>query len=146
MLKLPRLETEQVSAYFDETTQFVYVIYKGKLTTEVTIRLYEWLGEASLIIDRKNIKGSIFDFSAVTDFDTRNLNTAQKESRRANTEIDFSHIPVALVVNTTLQEQMVTLSMKVTPEEHRKRVVKSEAEGLAFIAEWQEKYGNGLDG
>jgi len=141
-MKSPRLETEQISTYYDEQTNFVHIAYRGKLTPDITIQAYGWLAEMSTIVDSKTIKGSIIDFSGVTEFDSRNLSTAQKESRRANTELDFSHIPVALVVSTPLQDQMVRLSMQVTPEEQRKRVVKSQAEGLAFIAEWRQRFGD----
>jgi len=51
----------------------------------------------------------------------------------------MNHVAVALIVSTLLQENMVRVAMKITPQEHRKRIVKSEEAARAFIDEWHQK-------
>jgi hypothetical protein len=137
-MELPRLESDQVNAYYDREQQLVRVHYRGQLVPDMTISVYAWINDLVEFIDIKEIRGGVYDFRSVTAFHNSNLGTVQRVSQKANINHDFSHIGVALLVGSLLQEQMVRLAMKITPQETRKRIVKSEAEALAFIDAWQQ--------
>ena len=138
-MNVPRLDSDPVTAYFDPVSQITHTIYRGKLTPEVTLQAYQWTFAALEVIDVKDIRGSIYDFRRVTEFHNANLSILQRVSQKANIQYDFSHIPVALIVSSLLQEHLVLVYMKVSPQEKRKRIVKSEPEALAFINEWHKR-------
>ena len=84
--------------------------------------------------DLSKARGSIYDFRLVTDFTNRNATTTQRESGKLNRNVDMRNHPVALLVNTIFQEQFVKAFMQLTPGDQRKRIVRSEEDALAFIA------------
>ena len=131
-----RLEIEQASAYFDPESRIVRVAYSGSLGSDVTVEVYAWLDGLVKEIGVDSINGQIFDFSNVTEFQESNLQTARKASKKMNIRIDTSKIPVALVVGTFYQEEILRGSMQISPDHVRKRIVKSEEEAMAFIEEW----------
>jgi len=129
-------DTDNFSAWYDDEQQILHVVYKGVLTPDTTAQFYRWLGA---VIQRRpaevvNAKGSIFDFRGVTGFDNRNLTSAQRQSQQFNTKADMSSHPVALLVDTLLQKQILRVELKISPQQDRKRLVHSEAEAYAFIA------------
>lgn len=139
-MDLPTVDEEQITAYFDETTHLIRVVYRQVLVQELTLQFYRWRAELMQKIDIKRIQGTIIDFSNVTQFPPLNVVTVYRQSRDANTELDMSHIPVAYIVATAEQEYNVKLSMQVTPQASRRHIVKSEADALAFINEWHQKH------
>jgi hypothetical protein len=132
---IAQIESEQFSGWYDDQEQILQVVYKGVLTADVTIQVYRWLGE----VIQKNpaevsrARGSIFDFRKVTGFDSRNLTSAQRQSQQLNARTDVGNHPVALLVDTLLQEQILRVELKISPQQDRKRLVRTEAEALAFI-------------
>lgn len=134
-----RRETPQVVSYFDDETGIVYVIYRGVLSPDVTAQVYKWMAESVQQMDIKLVRGGIYDFREVTDFNKGNLATANRESRSFNTKVDVSSIPAALIVSTLFQEQMVKVSMQITPGQDRKRIVKSMDDAVAFIKQFQKR-------
>jgi hypothetical protein len=134
-----RVETPQLIAYFDDETGIVYVIYRGVLSPDVTAQMYKWMMESVQQLDVKDIRGGIYDFRLVTDFNKGNLATANRESRSFNVKVDVSSVPAALIVNTLFQEQMVKVSMQITPGQERKRIVKSMDDAVAFIKQFQKR-------
>jgi hypothetical protein len=139
----PRLETEQVTGYYEADQHILFVTYRGVLTPDVTAQVYRWLGE--LIqngpdpLDR--VRGSIYDFRQVTTFDNRNLTSAQRQSQHLNHKVDVSNIPVALIAGSLYQEEILRVTMKITAQpahDERRRIVKSDAEALAFIDQFNK--------
>ncbi|MEO8609832.1 MAG: hypothetical protein ABI690_18210 [Chloroflexota bacterium] len=135
-MMLEPIDTENFSGWYDDEIQVLRVAYKGVLSPDVTAQMYRWLGE---VIQRRpadvvRAKGSIYDFRQVTGFDSRNLTSAQRQSQQFNTKVDMTNHPVALLVDTFLQEQILRVELKISPQQDRKRMVHSEAEALAFIA------------
>lgn len=129
------LDTPQVTGHFDVEEGILYVNYHGVLTPDVTHIVYAWIGELIQQVngDLSGVYGSVYDFREVTDFDSRNLTSVQRESSQVLVKADFSNHPVALVVDTMKQEQFVKLFMKLTAQEERKRIVHSVEGGLQFI-------------
>jgi hypothetical protein len=127
------LELPNVHAYVDVEQQIGYVIYRGKLTQEATAQVYKWMMDLFKKYGVQIVRGGIFDFREVTEFERNNLSAVQRRSRELNTAADFSATPIALVVSTLIQEQMVRVGQQVTPQQDRKRIVRSVEEGLAFI-------------
>ncbi|MFN8371790.1 MAG: hypothetical protein U0694_02790 [Anaerolineae bacterium] len=134
-----RMDTPQVMAYFDDETGIVYVTYRGVLTPDITAQVYKWMMESVQFLDISQIHGGIYDFRQVTDFNKGNLATAHRESRNFNVKVDVSNIPAALIVSTLFQEQMVKISMQITPGQDRKRIVKSMDEATAFINQFRKR-------
>jgi hypothetical protein len=139
-MALPRLATPQVTAYYEEDHHIAHIYYRGEMSPEVIIEVYEWMKSLAPHIAISEVRGGIYDFRAVTGFRTASFRTVQNQSQKANANYDFSHIPVALLVSTFSQEQMVRVAMKVTPQENRKAIVKSEAEARAFIDMWHSQH------
>jgi hypothetical protein len=130
------IETENFDAWYDDAQQILHVVYKGVLTPDTTAQFYRWLGG---VIQRRpqdvvRAKGSIYDFRGVTGFDSRNLTSAQRQSQQFNTKADVSNHPVALLVDTFMQEQILQVELKISPQQDRKRLVRSEDEAYVFIA------------
>jgi hypothetical protein len=133
---LEQTDAENFSAWYDDEQKILHVVYKGVLTPDTTTQFYRWLGE---LIQRRpadvvRARGSIYDFRQVTGFDSRNLTSAQRQSQQLNTKADMSSHPVALLVDTRLQEQILHVELKISPQQDRKRIVHSEDEAYAFIA------------
>ncbi len=141
-MELPRVDSEDLSIYFDTDTGLAWAVYRGVMTASLIIKTYKTIAQlASQIADQQNaFLGGIFDFRAVTDFDKYSLSTVMRESKRLNMKMDFSQLPVALLVGSALQEHMVRVTMKVTPQDYRKRIVHSEEEALEFFKEWHARH------
>jgi hypothetical protein len=136
---IEQFDTEHFSAHYDTDQRILFVTYRGVLTPQVTIQFYQWLGK--MIQNRPELVaealGSIFDFRQVTEFDHRNLTSAQRQSQQVNTQVDLSHHPVAMIVGSMLQEQILRLELKISPQQTRKRIVRSEEAALTFINRFQ---------
>jgi hypothetical protein len=133
---IEQIEADNFTAWYNDEQEILHVVYKGVLTSDTTVQVYRWLGE---VIQRRpqdvmRAKGSIYDFRGVTGFDSHNLTSAQRQSQQLNTKADMSGHPVALLVDTLLQEQILRVELKISPQQDRKRLVHSEEEAYAFIA------------
>jgi len=140
-MNLPQINTPSLTAYYDDTSKLTHVIYRGQMTAQMTIDVYRWILSLAAYIDVADVRGSIYDFREVPNFDRYSLSTVQRESRNLNFNLDVSNIPVALVVKNLIQESMVRIGMKVSPQEHRKKIVMSEADALQFFATWHAEHG-----
>jgi hypothetical protein len=136
-----QLEVDQASAYFDEEQRIVYVTYRGALSSDVTIQVYDWLDELFGEVDVNTINGEIFDFRQVTEFDESNLKAARRTSSRMNIKVDTSSLPVALIVNDFFHKEILQSAMRIPPDHPRKRIVWTEEEAIAFLHEWKENNG-----
>ncbi|GAB4321493.1 MAG: hypothetical protein Kow00117_10670 [Phototrophicales bacterium] len=126
-------------AEIDEENNIIIGTYGEILTADMTAQVYITGLRFVQKIGAENLRGIIFDFRQVKRFSRDNLPAAQSESYRANRNDTLEHIPVAMIVETPVQEQMVRISMQSTPGKHRKRIVRSREEGYAFITEWHNK-------
>ncbi|MDQ7027160.1 MAG: hypothetical protein Q9P44_16565 [Anaerolineae bacterium] len=136
------LKTEQIEASFDETRGLLLVKYRGKLLSVVTNQFYAWL-MANMKANPEKVteaRGSIYDFRDVTDFEIDNLSAPQQGSKQLTSQSDVTGHPVALIVNDIYQEGMVKLSMQLTEQQDRKRIVKSTDEAVAFIDNWYKEH------
>jgi hypothetical protein len=134
-----RMETPRVTAYWEDTQDIFYVIYREALSREVTTQVYQWMIETSQALKDKEVLGGIYDFRQVIDAESGNLAALHRESRNFNVKVDTSHTPIALIVENLHQEQIVRISMQVTPGQKRKRIVKSMDDALKFIQEYHAK-------
>lgn len=131
--QIVHFETDRMVAYFDNERRYAWITYRGVLIPETTVTFYEWLGDVDAAIDIKSVHGCVIDFRPVIEFDQRNLRATKRESQTANTQLDMSHIPVALIIDTSYQGQMVRISIQATPQPERKRIVKSIEEAFSFF-------------
>lgn len=131
-----QFDGQNVSAYFDIVSGYMYATYGPVISAETTISVYAWGTELANEIGVSAIKGIVIDFRAVTQFEYSNLRIATEVSRNLNEEFDLSTVPAALLVKNMYQEQLVKVSMKLTDRVERMRMVHTEAEALKFIENW----------
>jgi len=143
-MKEMRIEAEQFSAYYDEQERILFVTYSGIVTPDVTAQFYSWLIQS--LAERPEIvetaRGSVYDFRKVARFENKNLTAAQRESQNLNQRFDLTSIPVALIVGSMYQEQLLRVTMQIQPGQERKRIVRSVDEARAFFAEFHRKHGS----
>lgn len=138
---IPALETETIHAEYDPESKILRVTYKGVLSPEVTNQFYGWLipvmqNHPHLVTEAR---GSIYDFRQVKDFKSSNITTARKQSQNASQSGELKNHPVALLVETPLQERMVSVMMKLTEQTDRKQLVYTIEEAQDYIAAWHKK-------
>ena len=136
------LQTDNASAVYNTETNIATVTYRGALTPSVTAQAYQWLFINAVKIGVENINGGIFDFREVTTFELANIRTVKREKTVHADKVNFNQIPTALMVKTLYQEQMVRVSMRVTEQSDRLRIVYSEEDALAFIKSWHQNKAN----
>lgn len=139
MSNVPPLNEPNLTGHYDEDKKIFYIFYSGTLDSDNTTNAYTWLFKNGLNLGIESIRAFVFDFTKVTRFQRDNTFAAKRESQTANAVADLSRIPVALIVNTVYQEQMVILSMKVNGVEDRTKVCKSHAHALAFIDQFHQQ-------
>src|SRR5687768_17614109 len=112
-MKQLEYKSEHVTAYFDSETSIAWIIYQGTLTPAVTNEAYHWLGTSVLPTLSNDISQAacIFDFRAVTDFQSGNIQAARQESRALNQNFDLSNTPVALLATNAYQEGMIRVKI-----------------------------------
>jgi hypothetical protein len=138
-MSIAALEQDSVSGYYDEEQQIVHVTYRGILTPTITAGVYAWISSLSETFDIEHVRGSVYDFRAVTNFAIGNLAATQAHSYRLNEEIDLRNHPVALLVHNIYQRAMVKAALNLTPQQERKRLVHSMEGALSFIEHWHEQ-------
>lgn len=127
------LNTPNLKITYDSRNQVIMVSYHNELTSESTGQMYAWLFASIEKRGLLGVRGVIYDFTNVKKFTMSNLVSTQKGSMAINAKVDLSRIPVALIVKSVSQEQQVSITMNVTPGEHRKRIVYNMAQALMFI-------------
>ncbi|MDX2076299.1 MAG: hypothetical protein SFZ02_07695 [bacterium] len=136
------LHTNNVNGFFDTKSRILRVTYRGLVTAQVTRDVYAWIGR--LIVGAGgNINialGSIYDFRDVAQFDSLTLSTTQRSSQAVNRDTQLRYHPVALIVSTPFQREYVRLTMKVSPQEDRKKIVETIEDAEEFIVQFCEKY------
>jgi uncharacterized protein YggU (UPF0235/DUF167 family) len=133
------IDPTKATCHYDKEQRILYVTYLNELTPEITGQVYNYIGSLLQSIGAEAILGGIFDFRQVKKFHSSNVSTVQRTSTNLNVNYDMSHIAVALIANGLQQENTVRISMRVTPQEHRKRIVNSVEDAMAFITEFHKK-------
>jgi hypothetical protein len=140
-MDVERLDHEFVSGYYDEETRVLVVNYHKWLSSEITDLVYAWI--ARIITNDFDIiarsRGCIFDFSEVKKFDLDNLVATNQNSISFNSKFDMRTIPIGLITKTKPQHDYVSLTMKITPDEERKKIVETLEEAHAFINDFHHK-------
>ena len=133
-MSLEPIENENGSIRWDAEKQIIFGSYGQVITEQSTANGYHAWGKIIQAVGVENVRGAVLDFRPVERWEKGNVSVAQGQSYRINTKLDLSRMPMAMIVRTAFQEQMVRFSMKATPGEERKRIVHSMEEALAFIA------------
>lgn len=132
------MKKDGFEAYFDAEASIARVVYPDHLTPDITRQMYKWFGELAEEVGMETLKGCIFDFRGVSKFHPQNARAAQTESRKINARFDLSKFPVAFLVRDMYQEQMLRVSMRITQNSERLRVIHDEAEAVQYITRWPE--------
>ena len=130
------IEEDGLKVYFDDENKLVRVVYPEQLTPNITVRVYQWMIDQVVEVGVQNVRGGVFDFRAVQKIHEDNTRVAKSQSKNMNQQIDLSRVAVALLVKSLYQEQMVKVSMRLTQNSDRIRVVFNEAEAAEFIQEF----------
>ncbi len=136
------LHTNNVNGFFDAKSRILRITYRGLVTAQVTRDVYGWIGRliASTGGNINLALGSIYDFRDVAQFDSLTLSTTQRSSQAVNRDTSLRYHPVALIVSTPFQREYVRLTMKVSPQEDRKKIVETIEDAESFIVQFCEKY------
>lgn len=121
---------------YDEDKQVLYGIFGAEATGETTALIYMAILRMIRDIDVAQLQGIQFDLRRVDSFSRDNLASMQRESFRFNNKYKISHVPVAFVVITEMQEQIATLAIQMTPDKDRSEIVFSTAEAYAYFSDW----------
>ena len=108
---------------------------KGQLPPATSAQFYQWLIESIKANPHllTEARGSIYDFRDVTELANANMSSSQRQSQQVNQQVDLQNHPVALIVKDSVQRALLTATMRISPQQDRKRVVQSEAEAMAYI-------------
>ncbi len=138
---LVRYISEHIAAYYDEERQILRVKYLGVLTPAVTAEFYQWLGSIIKAQPAKvmTARGSIYDFRDVTEFANSNISSTARQSEQVNQQADLQNHPVAIIAKDAIQSATLTVTMRVSGQQDRKRIVKTEADAIAFIDEFHAR-------
>jgi hypothetical protein len=131
------LNSEGATGFYDTEKQLVCITYYGVVTPIVTTDAYTIGAQMIERYGIQDLRGMIADFRHVVDFDNSNLNAVRRTSGSLNMNYDMSHVAAALLVATMIQEKMVRMGMKITPQEERKRIVHSLQAAHSFVDEFQ---------
>jgi len=141
----PPLITKNLTAIVDEGTRLVCYKYGTEITIEDIVAVYARIKadmEAGFKEDR--FRGGIMDFREVKKFPLGNTLTVNQESTKVQNVVDLSVVPVALIVSNVQQEVKIRMTMMGSGA-HRKCVVYSEQDALAFINEWNIQHDRHYD-
>lgn len=132
------LSMEKATAHYDQESKIARITYRGVLTAEESTAVYDWLGTLIEAVGIDGVYGEIFDFRDVTEFEPDNLMQARRNSRRHNLRNDGRRLPVAMIVSSFVQEEILRGPMQNVEQNTRKTIVWKEAEALAFLKQWNE--------
>jgi hypothetical protein len=135
------IEHEAFHAHYDFETQILHVCYRTEVTPTISAQFYQWLMSAmrehpTLV---SSARGSIYDFRTVENIATSNISSATRQSQQVNQQVDLQNHPVALIARDAVQERLLSVTMKISPQTERKRIVRSEREALAYIDSWHQQ-------
>lgn len=137
MIEIPRLNTNEVEASYDLEKKSAYIKYKGVLGAKATKQIYQWISAMVTVFSGQLILHQVtFDFREVTAFDETNLGAAREESKKLHQSFALDFLPAALIAANEQQAEVLRLSLKVSGQQARSKIVFSEAEAEAFFEEW----------
>lgn len=132
--------SDNIDGYWYPTVRVLLVIYKGELLPESTFTAYKIGGEIMAKYGVHQLRGIIGDFSRVTHFPNANLTVVHNQSKRLNQSQDLSHIAVALLVSTLMQERFVWMTAKTNGTTYRSKIVRSMEEAFAYIDDYRKTF------
>jgi hypothetical protein len=138
-MAITELKTEKADARFDEESRIAYIEYRGILTAEESLAIYDWLADLVQELGIENIYGEIFDFREVSEFASDNLMEARRNSRRYNMRNRIRKLPVAMIVSNYYQEEILRGPMQNVEENKRKAVVWNMDDAIAFLHDWHAR-------
>lgn len=138
-MSIAPLTLENATARYDTDSKIAFITYKGVLSAEDSVAVYDWLADLIEAIGLENIYGEIFDFREVTEFAPDNLMEARRTSRRYNMRNRIRKLPVAMVISNFYQEEILRGPMQNVEENKRKAVVWELDDAFKFLEEWHNE-------
>lgn len=135
-MSIAPLSLENANARYDTDSKIAFIEYKGVLTADDSVAVYEWLADLVEAVGLENIYGEIFDFREVTEFAPDNLMEARRNSRRYNMRNRIRSLPVAMIISNFYQEEILRGPMQNVEENKRKAVVWEMDDAVTFLNEW----------
>lgn len=130
---IPILDGKNVNAHFDVDTNILHVSYYGVLDGDSAVDLHVWIEQMREIVGARPIQGVIFDLRKVVRFKRDNLYTTAEQSQLLRQHTDNSHCPIAMLVSTYYQEQMVQVMMLTATDANLRQIVYSEEDALHYV-------------
>jgi|SRR5579859_1874299 len=138
------LDTPQVTCVYDDTSHLAYITYYDVVTADVTAEVYAWMFRMCDHYGAQHFHYCVFDFRKVSRFDHTNTRKIGQSAGQLNVNYDLNHVPVPLIVRDGNQEQLVRMAMHLTPQEKRKRIVKSIGEAWVFMNDYRQEVLKGV--
>ena len=139
-MSVSTLDIEKASATYDEDTRIVFISYRGMLDGETSTKVYNWLSDLTESVGIENIYGEIFDFREVEQFMPDNLMDARRNSRRHNMKNNVKKLPVAMVISSHFQEEILRGPMQNVEENKRKAIVWNFEDAVNFLNSWHMEH------
>lgn len=136
---MAHLQGKDFDIELNKRTNILTCRYGEMLCAETTAYVYN--ASQRLVWDHgvENLKGIIFDFTQVQHATENNRPTVKTFSDRINSRMDFSNVPVALIVSNLFQRDIVSQTLKNSSGQHRKRIVGSYEEAHQIIEDWHNQ-------
>lgn len=130
------MQNKPLTTEYDAEKQIVFIRYGERHTPEIGREAFNWCLDLVERVGPENVRGCVMDFSQVAVFEETTFSLARSHDSDIQSRFDMRHHPVALIVSTPYQEDMVRIATEVTHTESRSPIVYSEADALRFIDEW----------
>ncbi|MFW5690882.1 MAG: hypothetical protein ACOCXZ_00160 [Chloroflexota bacterium] len=136
---------EGYNVHFDEAHGLLIGEYGPVVNDEVVTNLYADGFQLAAMYGPEKLLGIIFNFYHVERFARGNLLAVQAETYRTHERLNLEHTPIALIVRTLVQEQVVKLSTLSTPWRGRAQIVYSMDEAITFLRRWKREHTDAAD-
>ncbi|GAB5492824.1 MAG: hypothetical protein Phog2KO_30390 [Phototrophicaceae bacterium] len=135
-MAITSLNLDNASAEYAEDSKIAFIKYSGVLTAEESTAVYNWLADLVETVGLTDIYGEVFDFREVTEFAPDNLMEARRNSRRYNMRNRVHDLPVAMIISSFFQEEILRGPMQNVEENKRKAIVWEMEDAINFLDNW----------
>lgn len=132
-------ESEQLVVHWYPERGIMHAMFIGELHPEVSATGYKISNEYLAKYGTEKYRGVVTDFRKVTKFPNANTTVTRNQSKRINQKVDLSGFPIALLVDTLMQEQFVWMVAKVNGTAHRSQIVRTLEDAFVFIDDYRAK-------
>jgi hypothetical protein len=117
----------------------IHAAFLGELLPEISAMAYKMSNEFLQKYGTERYRGVITDFRQVTVFPNANTTVTRNQSKQINAKMDLTNFPIALLVDTYMQEKIVWMVAEINGTAYRSKIVRSLEEGFEFIDDYRSQ-------